>query len=242
MASVEHDVTFTSEQLAELRRRASRSLTKALKALLKVDPSLLALASQHSEEDLEEVLKNAFQAFLRPTVEVFVVSVDYKMTFWCMLRALNCDWVDHHIRAENFRQDLNLGKRDLTMELVHFNRVMTVGGYEPQGLVDIEFAKLGLRHATLTELLAFGAANPELQYKFPIVACGSSLRVYDQYQRYFIPYLTAIKKYQSYVEEIGLERQLTVGESYQRWGKQFRFLGVPKCWKSDKGIISASSY
>ena len=76
--------------------------------------------------------------------------------------------------------------------------------------------KLGLRPATLPELLAFGATYPNKQRKFPIVALGSVWRYWEGYR--FVPYLW----------ENGARRDLGLGWLERGWDAYYRFAAVRK--------------
>lgn len=84
-----------------------------------------------------------------------------------MIAAGNYDHRNSHITAENFPITGN-GQVTTEIVLVHFNRDI-----ESDDAVK-EQEQMGLRPATLPELLAFGAKYPDVQREFPIVALGSS--------------------------------------------------------------------
>lgn len=99
----------------------------------------------------------------------FMVTIDYGLSLKDMIAAGKYGWVNWNITAENcpFK---GTGKVETDIRLIHFNKWMTA----QQVLSELE--KLGLRSATLVELLALGAKYPELQYEYPIVAFGSVWR------------------------------------------------------------------
>jgi len=96
----------------------------------------------------------------------YPITVDYGQNLAQMIEVGKYDWVNSDITAKNFPTK-GKGKDNLETEIVHFGRSMS----SEQVLADLD--KMGLRPATLPELLAFGAKHPELQRQFPIVALGS---------------------------------------------------------------------
>lgn len=97
---------------------------------------------------------------------LYSVVVDYSQPLDEILSAGKYDLVDHNITEKNFPKTAD-GVVELNIELVHFNH-----GISSDSVV-AEMDKMGLRPATIWELLAFGAKYPELQRQFPIVAIGS---------------------------------------------------------------------
>jgi hypothetical protein len=102
------------------------------------------------------------------------------------------------------------GKAERTLELVHFNRVMTTD----QALEELD--KQDFRLATIEELLAFGATYPELQREFPIVELGSAWR--DQHGMRRVAYL----------HREGSRRTLHLYGIKSDWYGSYRFLAVRK--------------
>jgi len=98
---------------------------------------------------------------------VFKVVVDYTKTLKQMIHAGNYDWVNPDINEMNFKVE-GQGKQEKEIVLFHFGR------YISSGDAIAEMAKAGYCPAQIQELLALGAANPELQKQFPIVALGSA--------------------------------------------------------------------
>jgi len=95
------------------------------------------------------------------------ITVDYSLSLEQMIALGRYGWKNEHITTELFPLK-GEGKKEIAVELVKYKK----GG----NLSDKVLAYLdskGLRPATIEELLAFGAAFPELQKKFRIVALGS---------------------------------------------------------------------
>lgn len=104
-----------------------------------------------------------------PKIEgTYKVTVNYGQTLAEMIAAGNYDWQNTDIIAEHFPiPPAKRGKEEVEIELVHLNR------YAESDEVLRELDKMGLRPATLPELLAFGAAYPNKRREFPIAALGS---------------------------------------------------------------------
>lgn len=97
----------------------------------------------------------------------FRLTVDYDLSVEDMVKFGKYDWANSDITSGHFpvaRQ----GKSEVKAELVHLNRCFSSGDE-----VLNELDRLGYRPADLAEDLAFGAAYPEEQRKYPIVALGS---------------------------------------------------------------------
>jgi hypothetical protein len=94
------------------------------------------------------------------------IIVDYGMTLEQMIAAGGYDWVNDNITAKRFPLS-GKGRHEMVAELIPFNR-----GISSEEAV-VELDKMGFRPGTVEELLAFGAAFPETQRKFPILALGS---------------------------------------------------------------------
>ncbi len=84
-----------------------------------------------------------------------------------MITAGGYGWVDSDITEKHFPVK---PERFTTsgLEIIHFNKWMTTAQ------VEAELDKRGIRPATIEELLAYGAENPEEQRKHFIIALGSS--------------------------------------------------------------------
>ncbi len=94
-------------------------------------------------------------------------KIDYGLTVVQMVALGNYGWANPDITTENFPHDSRLGEVEVTAEVIHFGKCMSTDA------VLAELDSRRLRPATMAELLAFGAAFPEEQRNFPIVALGS---------------------------------------------------------------------
>lgn len=144
-----------------------------------------------------------------PADPILKVTVDYGQTLAEMIASGKYDWVNSDITSERFPIQ-GEGKAERELVLVHLGRIVST---------DEALAKMdrgGFRAAKIEELLALGAACPELQKKFPIVALGSHF--VNQYgDRIF-----------AYLDWSGNERNLSLGWDGYGWGGIFRFLAVRK--------------
>lgn len=107
-----------------------------------------------------------------PTGDTYMVTIDYDMPLADMIEVGSYDWVNDDITAKPFPPN----KREsckVELYVLHFGRDMTTKE------VLAELDKRDLRFAELPELLALGAAHPDLQRKFPLVALGSEWRRRD---------------------------------------------------------------
>ncbi len=96
----------------------------------------------------------------------FMVTVDYAKSLPEMIKAGNYGYANEDITPKNF-PITGEGKVDLEIVLVHFGKDIESDD------VLAELDKLGLRAATLPELLALGETHPKVQREFPIIALGS---------------------------------------------------------------------
>lgn len=102
-----------------------------------------------------------------PTGQIFKVAVDYGQTLEQMIAAGRYDWVSSGITPKRFPIS-GEGGAERELVLVHPNKVASTDE------VLAELDRHGLRPAKIEEILALGAAHPELQREFPIVELGSS--------------------------------------------------------------------
>lgn len=128
-----------------------------------------------SDEDLGRVLSDQgladgiAQVIISKSRQTFRVAVDYTQTLKQMISAGKYDWANSDITQDHFPIKGN-GKKEEEVVLFHFDKVMT----SEQAITEMD--KTGFRPATIEELLALGAQQPELQKQFPIVALGSVWR------------------------------------------------------------------
>jgi len=145
---------------------------------------------------------------------IYDIIVDYSQTLEQMVAVVGCDSVNRNISSSNkdFTKEIITKKgirEELKVVLLHLDRVAT----SQEVLAEME--RLGLRPATLAELLALGAKHPELQREFPIIALGSSCTLYG-YRR-----VASLWSYVSW-------RRLGLDYFDARWPEYCRFLAVSK--------------
>lgn len=102
-----------------------------------------------------------------------MVVVDYSMSLVDMISAGRYGQVCREINHENFP----IERRDTTerVEVVLVHPRVGSGEMYPDKLL-AEMHHFGLRPATLPELLALGASQPDIQRRFPIIALASLWR------------------------------------------------------------------
>ena len=129
------------------------------------DEVIHRLATPEGDEILDKFVDLVAEADGK-TGSSFKVTVDYSKTLEQMIADGKYDWKNSDIKAKNFPLN-GQGTTAVNIELVHFNRNIE----SDTALAELD--KMGLRPATLPELLAFGAKYPDKQREFPIVALGS---------------------------------------------------------------------
>ncbi|MBI2039244.1 MAG: hypothetical protein HYT22_03130 [Candidatus Niyogibacteria bacterium] len=140
---------------------------------------------------------------------LYPITVDYTLSLERMIAAGHYDWKNDDITAKHFPMK-GEGSANVEIQLVHFNRVM-----ESETVIR-ELDTMGLRPATLEELLAFGAKYPDIQREFPIVALGSVWRYASGFRS--VPFLG----------RSGAQRHLGLGWFEVRWDENYRFAAVRK--------------
>lgn len=135
----------------------------------------------------------------------YMVTVDYARSLEAMIKAGNYGYVNEDITPKNF-PITGKGKVDLEVVLVSFN-------IKESALKELD--ELGLRAATLPELLAFGEMHSEVQRAFPIIALGSIANVGGNRH---VPSL----------DGWGGERELRLSWFGSRWFGHCRFAAVRK--------------
>ena len=140
---------------------------------------------------------------------VHSVTVNYNLSLAEMIEAGHYDRGDADITVERFPVK-GESTQKLAVELVHFNRAIS-----SENTIQ-ELDAMGLRPATIEELLAFGAAFPDLQRKFPIVALGSSSIIRGNR---LVPCL---------YEDDSMRRRLNLYWGDIGWDGYYRFLAVRK--------------
>ena len=112
------------------------------------------------------------------------VTVNYDLTVEQLIQAGKYDWVNDDITYSHFPSTEEGGKAQVVIFLVNFNHA--ISSEDAIGKMYVQ----GLRPATLKELLALGAAYPNLQRGHPIVALGSTWRFPGGKLR--VPYLSGV--------------------------------------------------
>lgn len=153
-------------------------LTPVLRRLLKDDSQAQAIIE--AGDTLHEQFSAVVSGLLAKLTKTFMVTVDYARGLPEMIKAGKYDYANDDITAEHF-PIVGEGKQGLEILLVHFGKDM-----ESNDVLS-ELGKLGLRPATLPELLAFGETHPEIQREFPIIALGSVWQNRDGSRH--VPYL-----------------------------------------------------
>jgi len=148
----------TDEQYGRLSRRTEELKRRVQEGTL-------------SYEGVMEILQNVIEGLFIAS-PLFKVTVDYTQTLKQMISAGKYDWASNDITTEHFPiQGKSQQEKDII--IFHFNRTIT----SDDAIAEMD--KAGFRPATIEELLALGAAQPELQEQFPIVAFGSVWRHSD---------------------------------------------------------------
>lgn len=182
--------------------------------------ALVGLVNDLSEDELEILTRSEARPELKklaaklrkqlaPEVTAYTVVVNCDLSLENMIKAGGYDYVNPDITAKRFPLEVS-GSEEIETRLVHFGRDISTDA------VLAELEKLGLRAATIEELLAFGAANPALQRQFPIAALGSVC--VDSDEDRCAPYLN---------EDLS-KRDLGLYWIDYDWGDHWRFLAVRK--------------
>lgn len=179
--------------------------------------TLEQVSELHRQIESGRVTREAFQAFLRNPEQfealsadpLFRVTVDYGLPLAQMIASGKYDWTNGDITPERFPIQ-GEGKAPRELVLVHLDKVATTD----EALAELD--RRGLRPAKIEELLALGAARPELQKEFPIVALGSRF-VSRRGGRFF-----------AYLGWFGNGRKLDLGWDGSGWRGVCRFLAVRK--------------
>ena len=159
------------------------ALVSAVRKRGGTDEDIYRLATPDGENLIEKIATLIVQAgkpIEKLAENCYKVLVDYGQTLQQMIANGKYNYANSDIGGNNFPMTDN-GKQEVVVELVHFGRDME------SEAVFREFEARGLRAATLPELLAFGAAYPEKQREFPIIALGSVWQ--DRFGSRFVPCL-----------------------------------------------------
>lgn len=192
------------EQYGQLWRRLEEVARRVDEGTIAFEPTMAYL-----QEIIEERLGGGAIPVPVPA-NSYPVVVDYGLSLADMIAAGRYDWTNSNITAVHF-PFTGEGKVEMAIELVHFGRVIEDGD---EGLRELD--KMGLRAATLPELLAFGIRYPDVQQQFPIVALGSVWQ--HRYGDRHVPALW----------EHARERHLARPRFEHRWHGHARFAAVRK--------------
>jgi hypothetical protein len=143
---------------------------------------------------------------VKPVDSSYPITIDHSLTLNQMIALGKYDWVNPDITADRFPIK-GEGKKKKVVELVHFNRDIS-----SENAVK-ELKKMGLRPATIEELLAFGAKYPEIQRKFLVISLGSSCELGG-------------RRSVACLRRLGSGRGLNLSFWDGVWGGHYRFLGV----------------
>jgi hypothetical protein len=135
--------------------------------------------------------------------EARTVTIGYRQTLEQMIAAGGYDQVDRHITQSSFPVTPG-GDAERELTLVHIGRVVSTD--ELMHYLE----DLAVRSGRIEELLAFGAAYPQAQRQYPIVAVGAL----DEYRRR--PFLWGSP----------CVRHLDLRFDEKIWGGSIRFLTV----------------
>ena len=100
------------------------------------------------------------------TKESYKIVVDYDQTLKKLIKLGRYRYVNKKVNSTLFPSS-EKGKKEILTELICFNRPIC-----SSDAID-DFGEMGLRPATITELLAFAATFPDKQGFPPVLALGS---------------------------------------------------------------------
>jgi hypothetical protein len=132
------------------------------------DDEILRVAATEGDKLLDKFADAIAQAARQPREE-FPLAVNYDLTVEEAIAAGDYQAVNSSITGKNFPAQRS-GRAELAIVLIRFDHRMS----SPDVLRELD--QEGLRAAELPELLAFGAAYPEVQRKFSVVGLGSVWR------------------------------------------------------------------
>lgn len=129
------------------------------------EDDILRVASDQGDKLLEKFADVMSEAARKPR-ELYPIHVNYDLSVEEAIEAGDYQAVNESITSATFPSARH-GQAELEINLVRFDRRITSED------VLRELDKEGLRAAELPELLAFGAAYPDVQRKFSVVGLGS---------------------------------------------------------------------
>ena len=208
MASKDKDLLV---QFAGQLETVATKLRKALERRASTIVEAIAfLASEEGDAAVEKIV-DLVVAAKQTAGHFFRFIVDYAMSVEEMVTAGRYDRVNSDISSEHFPHDRGRGRSEVGAELVHLNRYFASGDE-----VLRELDRRGYRPANLAEGLAFGAAYPDEQRKYPIAILGSVWR--NPYGRQVVAYLAGGAG----------GRELRLGWLVNDWREYWRFLAFRK--------------
>jgi len=139
----------------------------------------------------------------------YPLTVNYDQSLEQMIAAGRYDWKNDDIKPKHFPVK-GEGKVNVEITFVHHNRVMSTDDV----LKDLDTR--GLRPIKIEELLALGAAKPELQQEFPIIALGSVWQSGD------------VNRYCPGLDGLGSTRYIYLDWINYNWSSPCRFGAVRK--------------
>ena len=165
------------------------------------------LAQVESSRWLQNRVRDLVSTLL---ASIFWIDQDYSRWLPEMIKAGKYDYFPAQINSINFPLQRGVGIVSFQLVLAHFDKEMD----SERALRELD--KIGLRAATLSELLALGESFPELQRKFEIVTLGSSFVRRDGRRS-----VTGLDRW------LG-GRKLDLLVFQRNWGERVRFAAVPK--------------
>lgn len=157
--------------------------------------------------DIDGIDRNAFWQLI--SLKVYTLIIDYGRNVEDGIKVGKYNWSNKDITSSHFPSD-EVGTEEVFIKIVHFRRLIATDE------VLSELDKMGLRPASLKELLAFGEKYPDLQKEFPIIALYSvwqSLRG---------------NRFCAYLRSFGSERFLSLDWIDTMWNDNCRFAAVCK--------------
>jgi hypothetical protein len=145
-----------------------------------------------------------------PLTDHYHLTVDYGQSLEQMIAAGRYDWANSDITAQRF-SITGEGTTPVEARLFHFERYLSSS--DAVAAITADDLENPWEPAQIEHLLSFGAAHPEEQRRYPIVALGSVAEIRGHR---FVPGL-----YGS-----GVECDLYLPSWFSDWGDRYRFLAV----------------
>jgi hypothetical protein len=150
-----------------------QSLIEKVKKRGHSEDDILRVAADQGDKLLEKFADVMAEAARKPR-ELYPIHVNYDLSVEKAIEAGDYQAVNDSITSASF-PSVGHGQAELEINLVNFDHRMTSED------VLRELDKENLRAANLSELLAFGAAYPDIQRSFSVVGLGS---VWQDRKRY----------------------------------------------------------